>query len=62
MALELKEEKKVLFQLNIHENLDRRFREFVARKHNGTRKGALSAELEVALNYLLEKKGKQYDR
>ena len=58
MASELKEEKKVLFQLTIHEDLDRRFREYVARKH-GVRRGVLSAEIEVALNDLLAKEGKE---
>jgi len=58
MALESKEEKKVLFQLNIHKDLDRRFRQYVARKH-GVRRGVLSAELEVALNDLLAKDGKE---
>lgn len=58
MALELKEEKKVLSQLNIHEDLKQRFRKYVARKH-GVRRGVLSAELEVALNDLLAKERKE---
>jgi hypothetical protein len=58
MALQL-EEKKVPFQVNIHEDVDRRFREYVYRKHHGYRKDLLSAELEIALNNLLDSEGKE---
>lgn len=58
MKLQL-EEKKVPFQLNIHEDLDRKFREYVYRKHLGYRKGLFSAELEIALNNLLDSEGKE---
>ena len=56
MILEMKEkekEKRVPFQLNVPESLDKRFREYVYRKHNGYRKGLFATELELALNNLL---------
>lgn len=54
MILEMKEkEKRVPFQLNVPESLDKQFREYVYRKYNGYRKGLFAAELEIALKKLM---------
>jgi hypothetical protein len=58
MALELKE-KKVPFQLNVPEELDKRFREYVYRKHHEYRKGLFAEELQIALNNLLDSEDKE---
>ena len=60
MASEMKDkEKRVPFQLNVPESMDKQFRQYVFKKHNGYRKGLFAAELELALNNLMESEVKQ---
>jgi uncharacterized protein YcgI (DUF1989 family) len=43
--------KKAQFNVSISEELEREFREFVARKHKRAKKGLISYEVEEALRY-----------
>ena len=55
MSLEFNQkERRVPFQLNVPESLDRQFREYVNNKHHGYRKGLFATELELALKNLME--------